>query len=141
MSVLSQKSNTPTCVNLDRRPDRITIREAKEIEKAKREVAMYQTSQGGKSSFMSLPAELRNEIYRLALIEPATIRLRPRHNVRPHPFLGETYLRDAKPWREPGLLRVNKSIHVEASSVYYGLNEFSVSVYAEDMGKDCRCVQ
>lgn len=82
---------------------------------------------------MSLPAELRNEIYCLTLIEPKTIRLRLRHKVRPHPFLGETAYRDAKPWREPGLLSVGKNVRVEASSIYFGLNRFSVCIYPQDI--------
>lgn len=136
------KSNTLTCVNLARRPYRISIRETKEGEKANGEISRYQTSLGvaGETNFMSLPGELRNEICRLALVEPDTIRLRLRHEVRPHPLLGWTHHSDAKPWREPSLLSVNKSIRLEASSVYYGLNEFGVGVYPEDMGRYYRYI-
>jgi hypothetical protein len=123
-----------TFVDLAHRPhQRITIREAR----ANRKATRHQTSLGGDGeiSFMSLPGELRNEIYRLTLVELDIIRIRLRSKVRPHPFLERPFYSGTKPWREPGLLRANNSIRLEALSVYYGLNDFSVCICPEDIGR------
>ncbi|KAI3323876.1 hypothetical protein HD806DRAFT_495831 [Xylariaceae sp. AK1471] len=65
--------------------------------------------------FVSLPSELRNGIYELILlheepIDPWTASLG---------FLQERLT--------PGLLRANKAIHREASSLFYGKNRFNLS--------------
>jgi len=58
------------------------------------------------SPLLALPPGLRNTIYRLVLIEPGKIQI---HN---------------QPPPEPALLRVNKRIRKEASSIYYKENTF-----------------
>ncbi|KUI63013.1 hypothetical protein VP1G_10131 [Cytospora mali] len=55
--------------------------------------------------FLNLPPELRNYIYRLALVQPATTDL-------------------AAP--QPALTRVNKQVRAEALSIYYAENKFSL---------------
>lgn len=61
------------------------------------------------SPFLDLPAELRNSIYRLCLID------RPRFSIRVH---------DA--FKFPALLQVNSQIRSEASSIFLLENHFSV---------------
>ncbi len=61
--------------------------------------------------FFNLPAEIRNEIYTLALTETRPITTA---QVKPH-------------LREPGALAVNVQMRAEASSIWYGENTFEVS--------------
>ncbi|KUI72140.1 hypothetical protein VM1G_07431 [Cytospora mali] len=55
--------------------------------------------------FLNLPPEIRNDIYRLALVQPTTTDL-------------------ASP--QPALTRVNKQVRAEALSIYYAENKFSL---------------
>ncbi|KAF2173897.1 hypothetical protein M409DRAFT_48809 [Zasmidium cellare ATCC 36951] len=59
-------------------------------------------------TFFNLPAELRNEIYRLALVKPNYLRT---------VVCGSTY-------KTPALLQVCRQIRNEAAGVYYGENKF-----------------
>jgi len=60
-------------------------------------------------SFLSLPRELRDQIYELVLLEQ-----RP---VKPFPFNFDRLT--------PGLFRVNKTIHHETTRLFYSQNRFS----------------
>ncbi|KAK5121503.1 hypothetical protein LTR85_005336 [Meristemomyces frigidus] len=64
------------------------------------------------SPFLGLPAELRNRIYRAALIipEPVDIEL-PRSQ-------------DSPGWQAPGLLQTCRTIRAEALAIYYTNNTF-----------------
>lgn len=64
----------------------------------------------GKTTFLSLPAEIRNEIYSLALVEcsPVTIR-----SARPYLL-------------EPGLLATNRQVRSEVLGIWYGENVFEI---------------
>lgn len=112
----------------------MTKKEMKKDQKSR----MCHTSLGadGETNFVSLPGELRNNIYRLALVETITIRIRFRAQDRPHPYrslLFGAWSGSTNAWREPGLLRASKSIRIEASSIYIGLNSFGVHVYPHDI--------
>lgn len=66
------------------------------------------------SNFFSLPRELRDQIYELVLLH--------RELINPSP---ESDLRQKL---TPKLLRVNKTIHREASSLFYAQNRFDFSL-------------
>ncbi|KAI1149434.1 hypothetical protein F4825DRAFT_430440 [Nemania diffusa] len=68
------------------------------------------------ASFASLPSELRNEIYELILL----------HEEPLHPLIAFDCFRPRK-GLTPGLLRVSKAVHREASSLFYGNNHFNLS--------------
>ena len=61
--------------------------------------------------FIELPAELRNRIYRLALLEPDAIKIN-----------------DSSTPQEPSLLSACRQIRQEAISIYYGENHFELQV-------------
>jgi hypothetical protein len=75
------------------------------------------------ANFLSLPSELRNNIYEQLLV------------------LQETVKFPIKPWLAPsqaqaltpGLLRANKTIHLEASSILYGQNYFDFTSTSENV--------
>lgn len=80
---------------------------------------------------MSLPPEIRNQVYELALAEDEVIHIRPckrgywaLEQCLPAPAL--------VPWREPGLLQSCKTIRSEAFTMYYKLNEFEASLQLSD---------
>lgn len=60
--------------------------------------------------FLSLPIEIRNKIYELALIEPNSLWISPYHTYRTMSV--------------PPLLRTCKTIAYEASPIFYGANSF-----------------
>lgn len=62
------------------------------------------------ASFLSIPGEVRNNIYKLILLDQDPIDPRLRY--------------DEQQKLTPGLLRVNKVVHDEASSLFYGHNRF-----------------
>lgn len=62
------------------------------------------------TTFLSLPAEIRNEIYSLALIEDEPVKVR---TVEPYLL-------------EPGLLAANKQVRSEALGLWYGENDFEI---------------
>lgn len=66
------------------------------------------------SNFSSLPSELRNRIYELRLVFEEPIDPRSVYNRRQE--------------LTPGLLRVNKAIHREASSLFYAQNRFDFTL-------------
>ena len=72
------------------------------------------------TNFLSLPRELRDQIYELVLVEDPKLGSLPYY---PHPFFQMLTL---------GLLRANKTIHVEASSVFYSQNEFDLTKVARN---------
>lgn len=63
-----------------------------------------------KTTFLSLPAEIRNEIYSLALIEDAPVRV-----LTTRPYL-----------LEPALLAIGKQVRSEALGLWYGENVFEI---------------
>lgn len=65
---------------------------------------------GSSIGFLSLPIEIRNKIYELALIEPNSLWISPYHT---HRTMGV-----------PPLLRTCKTIGYEASPIFYGANTF-----------------
>jgi len=81
------------------------------------------------TSLLSLPAELKNHIYGLVLIERSWVSLREGQNkiARGTKLM---YPRVTS-WKEPALLRVCKEIRSEALPLYYGSNAFAVSVYSK----------
>ena len=85
---------------------------------------------------MSLPAELRNDIYKLALGEHDTVRIRYRRRFYRSLGLGHyhSYHRDrGEPWRELALLQTSRAIRHEASAIYYGSNSFQITVQLSDL--------
>jgi hypothetical protein len=62
------------------------------------------------SNFLSLPSELRNRVYELCLLNQEPIDPWIDHNQRQE--------------FTPGLLRANKTVHREASSLFYAQNRF-----------------
>ncbi|KAF4633894.1 hypothetical protein G7Y89_g4221 [Cudoniella acicularis] len=70
------------------------------------------------ANFLSLPSELRNNIYEqlLVLQEPVACPT--------HPWFGQSQLRALT----PGLLRANKTVHLEASSILYAQNRFDFTM-------------
>lgn len=86
-----------------------------------------------KSTFLSLPAELRNTIYELTLTPmktTTTIRAAQNRVSRGQ----KTRNRTRASWSEPALLRTTREIRREALPVYYGGTAFRLAVFLEDMG-------
>ncbi|KAI7236574.1 Zn-dependent hydrolase/oxidoreductase [Hortaea werneckii] len=114
----------------------------------------------GRDLFTTLPAELRNEIYELTLIEEkifvvgsvksqrppqnpdhysdltevASVRLAKIRKSGTSHEKGSLALRLA-PWKEPGILQVCHSVREEASQMYYGSNKFVARAGLIDFGK------
>ncbi|KAK4548794.1 hypothetical protein LTR36_008567 [Oleoguttula mirabilis] len=80
--------------------------EAKEAGGAQSEVAQYNSN----PSLLSIPAELRNHIYRYALVEEGEIRV------------------DAPHRTQPALLCTCRQIREEASGILFGENRFTTPV-------------
>ncbi|KAK5698132.1 hypothetical protein LTR97_007092 [Elasticomyces elasticus] len=70
--------------------------------------------------FMTLPPELRNVIYADVLKEMSLITLLPADMTR------KAYIGVRTAWLEPGILQVSKAIRSEATSIYYGDNDFDI---------------
>lgn len=70
------------------------------------------------ANFLSLPSELRNNIYEqlLVLEEPVTLPTKL--------WLTQSQIQELT----PGLLRANKTVHLEASSILYGQNCFDFTI-------------
>ncbi|KAK5127539.1 hypothetical protein LTR85_006879 [Meristemomyces frigidus] len=64
--------------------------------------------------FFDLPPELRNRIYRFALVENASVRI------------------ERTGYARPPLLRTSRQIRAESLSIYYSENKFTVSMRAYD---------
>ena len=71
-------------------------------------------------SLLGIPGELRNKIYRYALVEPEKIRLGQCHCC---------YLGLEQPFHRPGLLRTSRQLRDEAEDIYYKENTFSTCVW------------
>ena len=75
-----------------------------------------------KSLLLSLPAELRNEIYSHALVQQSPIIL---------PYAYETRSsKSASNGKEPSLLSASRAIRAEATAIYYGCNIFEAPSHA-----------
>jgi hypothetical protein len=74
---------------------------------------MEEPNHSSESRLLSLPAEIRNMIYRHSLVE--TVIKIPR---------------DTSPPNEPGLLQVNRQIRQETCRLYYTQNKFLWSIWA-----------
>lgn len=96
--------------------------------------------------FLDLPRELRDKIYRLALVQhPPNIEFAAKTHysetsnsvVREHHF--QRFRKDVLPWL--GLLRVSKQIKREAGSIFYGENEYRftsvTTLLSPSYGKSC----
>ena len=92
---------------------------------------------------MSLPAELRHQIYNLALTKEGNVYIRPRkrrHQRKPprYDFLSRVSLEipkhEIRPWQEPALLQVSTGIRDEASAMYYKSNSFEVTIQPNEFG-------
>jgi hypothetical protein len=81
-------------------------------------------SSTAKISFLSLPREIRDMIYRHAFVSRAPIRPRP-HCSSPFTFIGS--LPRQKLSMLSGICLVNKQIEKETAEVLYGLNTFHFS--------------
>ncbi|KAI7087257.1 hypothetical protein KC356_g4338 [Hortaea werneckii] len=114
----------------------------------------------GRDLFITLPAELRNEIYELTLVEEKILVVGSVKSHRPSQFpdhdsdltkvanvrfakprksatsyeKGNLALRLA-PWNEPGILQVCRRVREEASKMYYGSNRFVARARLIDFGK------
>ncbi|KAI7468603.1 hypothetical protein KC357_g6719 [Hortaea werneckii] len=114
----------------------------------------------GRDLFTTLPAELRNEIYELTLVEekiivvgstkvqrPPLIPDRDRDdisqvaNARLAKLRGGAFSEKGNsalrllPWTEPGLLQVCRGVREEASRMYYGSNKFVAKAKMIDLAK------
>lgn len=79
--------------------------------------------------FFSLPSELRNEIYGLLLVTDQIPSAFVPHSGAIRPLESWSFRRRTG-GLSLGLLRVNKALHREGSSVFYGRNHFDVSGYS-----------
>jgi hypothetical protein len=70
------------------------------------------------ANFLSLPSELRNNIYRQLLVLPKPVACPT------NPWLKQSQVRTLT----PGLLRANKIVHLEASSMLYAQNRFDFTM-------------
>lgn len=104
-------------------------------------MAEEQVLAGDKSqcSFVSLPAELRNHIYELALSRRKTVRLGSFVALSSGPWLLVGPPKSTPPihWpylqlKEPGLLAVNRQVRKEALAIYYGNRSFALDLCNED---------
>ncbi|KAI7163502.1 hypothetical protein KC349_g1363 [Hortaea werneckii] len=128
------------------------IGEAKKISKRRFKTA---TSKG-EDLLATLPAELRNEIYKLTLIEEKVFVLGSvkkyrnplnRQNHAPIDDLSQvanahvarkkstSHASRINPWVEPALLQVSRNIRDEASKMYYGSNSFIARTKLVDFAK------
>lgn len=75
------------------------------------------------TGLFDLPAELRNKIYQLVLIDPrdSLIELQ-----RPDRWLKRYNKDEIVPWREPALLRTCRTLQREASAIFYKNHSFMV---------------
>lgn len=71
------------------------------------------------TNFLSLPSELRNKIYEQVLVDQESIN----PWTRPYPFRPLT----------PELLRANKTVHREASSLLYAQNRFNLTAHDSEL--------
>lgn len=86
----------------------------------------------GRDLFSTLPAELRNEIYRHLLIGAAI-------EIRKHRLSKglDAKLNKPKIWREPPILRASKYIRAEAIALYYASNPTTIYLSPPDFPRAC----
>ncbi|KAK4613334.1 hypothetical protein CLAFUW4_08977 [Fulvia fulva] len=77
-------------------------------------------------SFMSLPPELRNNIYEIVLLHPGGLDIQPVTMVRGNRM--RKFKPEVPTSRVPDIARVPRQIRQEVLSLHYGLNTFSVHV-------------
>ena len=83
---------------------------------------------------MSLPPEVRNNVYEQALAEDGIIRMRYRRRRRTgHDLHPELSSPRTDQWSEPSLLQVNKTIRSGASATYYKSNNFEMTIQMSDL--------
>lgn len=76
-----------------------------------------------KSSLLNLPAELRNEIYSLALISDALLETSTQYQlIERRGSFGAYYMRISL--RVPSLLQTSRQIRAETLAIFYGANTF-----------------
>ncbi|KAF7194813.1 hypothetical protein HII31_03834 [Pseudocercospora fuligena] len=83
----------------------------------------------GKQYFLEMPAELRNEIYRMVL---PTQTVRWFDPSRPHKDPINVRREDRIRFSEPAVLQVNRQMREEAWSIYYKQNQFIFNMWAMD---------
>ncbi|KAI6837895.1 hypothetical protein KC332_g5159 [Hortaea werneckii] len=110
----------------------------------------------GRDLLATLPAELRNEVYKLTLIEEKLFVIgsvrkygNPRNRQDHAPIDDLSQVANARfakkksashasriePWVEPALLQVSRNIRDEASKMYYGSNSFIARTKLTDFAK------
>ncbi|KAK5125761.1 hypothetical protein LTR85_012037 [Meristemomyces frigidus] len=92
-----------------------------------------------KDLFMTLPGELRNEVYSCVLIEANPVLVGTVNGLCKDPNHPTANERDGKKsldvWREPALLQVSKAIRAEGSTLYYGSNQFAARARLVDFAR------
>ncbi|KAF2214187.1 hypothetical protein CERZMDRAFT_4825, partial [Cercospora zeae-maydis SCOH1-5] len=78
------------------------------------------------TSFLDLPPELRNNIYRLCLAVPGSVHIRPEPESKQPCIDAQTTFANRTSLFAPGLLRSCKQIKHEAISILYGENVFHI---------------
>lgn len=76
------------------------------------------TTEDMSANFLKLPSELRNRVYELCLLNQEPI----------NPWMDYNQRQELT----PGLLRVNKTVHREASSLFYAQNRFDFTMATAD---------
>ncbi|KAK5739273.1 hypothetical protein LTR17_005379 [Elasticomyces elasticus] len=82
---------------------------------------------------MTLPAELRNNIYGMVFTDSSWVIIHPARQIR-----ASNHGEIEPAWREPALLQVNKTIRNEASTMYYKSNDFNVEVNLAELPHACK---
>ncbi|KAM3422154.1 hypothetical protein BST61_g2524 [Cercospora zeina] len=86
-----------------------------------------QAEEHSKTSFLDLPAELRNNIYRLCLVAPGSVHIIANPETEePRIDAQTTFANTDSSLFAPGLLRSCKQIKHEAISILYGENVFHI---------------
>lgn len=80
------------------------------------------------TSFLSLPGEVRNQVYALIFDQPRTMHIRPglRRCTLGLAFIGVDMRTSG--WIEPPILRCCRTVRAEASSYYYAVHDFEVAL-------------
>ncbi|KAF2103273.1 hypothetical protein NA57DRAFT_52800 [Rhizodiscina lignyota] len=81
-----------------------------------------------RSALLALPAEIRNEIYRCALVPTATIVLPQTPQINIPEENGVYVPPDPRPWLDTDLLCVCKQIHHEALEILHKYAELGIAV-------------
>lgn len=91
-----------------------------------------------RASFVGLPRELRDEIYRHALVlsEPVDLEMVKKARTSKREIRGVHMSNSGRPY--VALLRANSTVHAEATPVLYGKNQFSMHGFSERQVKQFR---